>query len=75
MLANQIGPSMCINRYMYIYVYFIFSLVLRAARWGGAYRGKELIPSCYSQPCPKTMPLPKAGEQVCTACDLRKSLK
>lgn len=42
-LANQIGPNMCINRYMYIYiyVYFIFSLVLRAARLGGVPKGER----------------------------------
>lgn len=53
------------------------SLVLRASRWGvgGSKRGKELVSSCYSQSCPKNMPLTKAGEQMCTACNLRKSLK
>lgn len=75
-LANQIGPNKCINRYMCVCVrVFIlyFVLVLRAARWGMP--AGESIDSICAVSQPENMPLTKPGEPVCRVCDPKKSLK
>lgn len=75
-LANQIGPSMCINICVYICIFHIFlSFKSIQVGVGGSKRVKELVSSCYGLSCPKHMPLTKAGEQMYTARSLRKSLK